>query len=265
MEAETRFQAIVLAGGPPDREDPLAAMRGVPKKSLIPIAGKEMVRWVVEALHGSGRVETIVLVGLGPEEGLTFEGPVAYVPGGGSILDNLLAGLDHIQTLDPQAEKVVACSADVPLITPDIVRYFVDACLETDHDLYYSIVDRETMEAQFPGSGRTFVPLKDGRYAGGDIYMFRIAAARTSEDLARRLMEERKNFWNHVRLIGIIPLIKFLFRRVDVAEAEQIAGQALGISGRAIISRYAEVGMDADKPHPPEMVEEALRRRAAAA
>jgi len=264
MEAETRFQAIVLAGGPPDKEDPLAAMKGVPKKSLIPIAGKEMVRWVVEALHGSGRVETVVLVGLGPEESLTFEGPVAYVPGEGSILDNLLAGLDRVQALDPQAEKVVACSADVPLITPEIVRYFVDACLETDHDFYYSVIEQETMEAQFPGSGRTFVPLKGGRYAGGDTYMLRITAARTSEDLVRRLLEERKNFWSQIRLIGIIPLIKFLFRRVDVAEAEQIAGQALGISGRAIISRYAEVGMDADKPHQLEIVEEVLRRRTAA-
>lgn len=262
---EQCYHAVVLAGSPPDRADPLATWKGVAKKSLIPVAGKTMVRWVVDALHGSGRIGTVVLVGLGPEDGERFAGPVVYTPGGGSLLDNVLEGLDRVQALDPQAEKAVACSADIPLITPEVVRYFVAACEETDHDLYYAIVEEQVMEAQFPGSGRTFVPLKEGRFAGGDIYMVRIRAARANEPLARQLLEERKNYLAQVRLIGIIPLIKFLLRRLDIPEAERIAGRALRVSGRAIPSRYAELGMDADKPHQLQMIEEVLLRRQALA
>ena len=179
------------------------------------------------------------------------------------MLDNMLQGLDRIQSIDPSAEKVVACSADVPLITPEMVRYFVAACLETDHDVYYSIVEQTTMDAQFPGSGRTFVPLKEGRFAGGDIYMARIAAARANESLLRRLIEERKNYLAQMRLIGIGTLLKLLFRQLDVAGAERVVGRALGLTGRAIISPYAELGMDVDKPHQLAMVEDALQRRLA--
>lgn len=261
MAAERQYHAVVLAGSPPDRPDPLAAWKGVPKKSLIPVAGKEMVRWVVEALWGSGRIATVVLAGLGPEDGLEFPAPVIYTPGGGSLLDNVLEGLDRVQELDPQAEKVVACSSDIPLITAEVVRYFVEECERTDHDLYYPIVEQQVMEAQFPGSGRTFVPLKEGRFAGGDIYMLRIQAARANEQLARRLLEERKNYLAQVRLIGFIPLCKFLLRRLDIPEAERIAGRALRVSGRAIISQHAEVGMDADKPHQLELIEQILLRR----
>jgi hypothetical protein len=35
----------------------------------------------------------------------------------------------------------------------------------------------------------------------------------------------------------------------------------LRVSGRAILSRYAELGMDADKPHQLQMIEEVLLRR----
>lgn len=259
--AEPRYHAVVLAGSPPDRPDPLAAWKGVSKKSLIPVAGRAMVRWVVDALHGSGRIGAVVLVGLSPEDGVEFAGPVVYTPGGGSLLDNVLEGLDQVQALDPQAEKAVACSADIPLITPEVVRYFIATCEETDHDLYYPIVEEKVMEAQFPGSGRTFVPLKEGRFAGGDLYMVRIRAARANEPLARRLLEERKNYLAQVRLIGFLPLIKFLLRRLDIPEAERIAGRALRVSGRAICSRYAELGMDADKPHQLQMIEEVLLRR----
>jgi hypothetical protein len=220
-----------------------------------------MVRWVVDALQGSGRIGTIVLVGLGPEDGVAFTGSVVFQAGGGTLLDNMLSGLDRIVQLAPEAERAVLCAADVPLLTPEVVRYFVDECLATDHDLYYSIVEESVMEAQFPGSGRTFLRLKEGRFTGGDLYMLRIAAARANVGLARQIMEERKNYWRQARLIGLGPLVKLALHRLTLADAERVAGRALKLRGRAVVSRYAALGMDADKPHQLVMVEEVLRSR----
>ena len=259
MPADTRFPAVVLAGGPPDRVDELAASRGVAKKSLIPIAGQPMVSWVVDALLGSELVDRVVLVGLEPGEVAPLPQNVTCQPACGSMLDNVLTGLDRVGELDPAAEMVIGCSADIPLIAPKVVRWFVDACQETDHDLYYGIVEQATMEARFPGSGRTFVPMPEGRFAGGDLYMLRIARARTAEALVRQLMEERKNYLKQVRLIGIWPLVRFLLRRLDIPAAERIVSHRLGLRMKAIISPYAEVGMDADKPYQLEMIESALQ------
>jgi hypothetical protein len=167
--------------------------------------------------------------------------------------------LDRVEELEPTAERVVACSADIPLITPEAIRWFVDLCQETDYDLYYSIVEQTTMEARFPGSGRTFVPMVEGRFAGGDLYFLHIARARKPEALIRELIEQRKNYLKQVQLIGIWPLVRFLLRRLDIPAAEQIVSRRMGIRMKAIISPYAEVGMDADKVHQLEMIESTLQ------
>jgi molybdopterin-guanine dinucleotide biosynthesis protein A len=260
---EERIDAIILAGGELDKADPLLEYAQVQKKALIKIAGKEMVRYVVEAIAGSSRVGRIFIVGLSAEDGTEFAAPVEYVEAAGGMLDNLVAGIERVMEVDPDVEKVVTSSADIPLLTTEMVDYFVDTCLETDHDLYYTIVEKSTMEARFPGSGRSFVPLRSGSFAGGDINMAKVSAIQANLPLARQFSESRKNIWQQVRLLGFGTLIKFAFRRLTIADAEQVASRALGCQGRAVITPYPEMGMDVDKPHQLDMVQTILEGRAA--
>jgi GTP:adenosylcobinamide-phosphate guanylyltransferase len=260
---EERIDAVVLAGGDPDKADPLLEYAQARKKPLIKIAGKEMVRYVVEAIAGSSRIGRIFAVGLSPEDGVEFTTPVEYVEAAGNMVDNLVAGIERVMEVDPDVERVLTSSADIPLLTTEMVDYFIDTCLETDHDLYYTIVEKSTMEARFPGSGRSFVPLRDGSFAGGDINMAKVSALQANLPLARQVMEARKNVWQQVRLLGFGTLIKFAFRRLTIADAEQVAGRALGCQGRAIITPYPEMGMDVDKPHQLDMARAILEGRSA--
>jgi hypothetical protein len=120
--------------------------------------------------------------------------------------------------------------------------------------VYYTAVEKSTMEARFPGSGRSFVPLRGGSFAGGDINMAKVSAIQANLPLARQALEFRKNVWRQVRLLGFGTLIKFAFRRLTIADAERVASRALGCQGRAIITPYPEMGMDVDKPHQLDMV-----------
>ncbi len=249
-----KIDAIVLAGGATDEGDRLLTYAQVRKKALIKIAGKEMVRYVVEALAGSSRIGRIFIVGLSPQDGVEFAAPVEYVAAAGTMLDNIVAGIRQVMEVDPDVERVVISSADIPLLTTEMVDYFIDTCLETDHDVYYTIVEKSSMETRFPGSGRTFVPLNDGSFAGGDINMAKVSAIQANLPLARQALELRKNVWRQVRLLGLRTLIKFAFRRLTVADAERVASRALGCRGRAIITPYPEMGMDVDKPHQLDMV-----------
>jgi molybdopterin-guanine dinucleotide biosynthesis protein A len=260
---EERIDAVILAGGTLDEADPLLEYAQAQKKPLIKIAGKEMVRYVVEAIAGSSRVGRIFIVGLSPEDGVEFATPVEYVEAVGSMLDNIVVGIEQVMEVDPDVERVVISSADIPLLTTEMVDYFIDTCLETDHDLYYTIVQKSTMEARFPESGRSFVPLRGGSFAGGDINMARVSAIQANLPLARQAMEFRKNFWQQVRLLGFGTLIKFAFRRLTIADAEQVASRALGCQGRAIITPYPEMGMDVDKPHQLDIVRAILEGRSA--
>ncbi len=251
---EERVDAVILAGGVLDEADPLSEYAQVSKKPLIKIAGKEMVRYVAEAAAGSSRIGRTFVVGLSPENGVEFAVPVEYVDATGCILDSIVAGIERVMEVDPGVERVVIISADIPLLTTEMVDYFIDTCLETDHDVYYTVVEKSTMEARFPGSRRSFVSLHGGSFAGGDINMTKVSAIQANLPLARQAMESRKNIWQQIRLLGFKTLIKFAFRRLSIADAERVASKALGCRGRAIVTLYPEMGMDVDKPHQLDIV-----------
>jgi len=258
-----QLDALVLAGAPPENGDPLALAEGVSRKVLIDIHGHPMLWWVLQALRGSGRVHRMIVVGGKPEDVTGVEGPIEWMSSRGKLLDNVLAGLERLIVLNPQAELALVVSGDMPLLTPEMVNYFIDACSREEADLYYPIVERSVMEQRFPGSARTFVPLRDGRFCGGDMIMVRVSVALTQEKLIRDLLERRKRPWQQARLIGMRALIKFLLRRLSLAEAEELGSRALGIRGKAIVSPYAELGMDVDKPHQLAIVRQALAARRA--
>ena len=253
-----KVDAVILAGGASDKVYPLLEYAQAQKKPLIRIAGKEMVRYVVEAIAGSSQIGHIYIVGLGPEDGVEFTVPVEYVEASGSMLDNTVAGVERVIEVDPEMERVVVSSADIPLLTTEMVDYLIDTCLKTDHDVYYTVVEKSTMEARFPESRRSFVPLRDGSFAGGDINMARVSAIQANLDLARQISQSRKNVWQQVRLLGFGTLIKFAFRRLTIADAERVASRALGFQGRAIVTPYPEMGMDVDKPHQLDIVRAVL-------
>jgi CTP:molybdopterin cytidylyltransferase MocA len=248
------MDVIIAAGGSMGPEDPLHVMTGVTNKALLPIAGKPMIQHVVNALAGSPEVEQFVIVGLSSEESPDLGVPVAYVPAQDGLLGNVKAGFERLHEVKPSARLAILSTADIPLLTSEMVSWFIRTCTDTDHDVYYTIVERSVMERCFPQAGRTFVPLRDGAYCGGDISMVRTDLLYSNHALANQLMEARKSFRKQVRLVGLGFLLRFALRRLTVADAERHVSQVFNMRGRAVITPYAEMGMDVDKPHQLEIV-----------
>ncbi len=252
------MQAIITAGGTFPAENPLFQETGIAKKALLPIGGKPMIRWVADALIGSKYIDGLVIVGLEAGEfddsGLT----VQYTAGRGNIIDNVLAGAEVVDRLEPNFEKVILSSSDIPLITAEIVDEFVDICRQTDHDLYYPVVEQKTMEARFPGSNRTFTPMKGGRYSGGDLFMLDRHATTINLDMMRGLTGERKNYWAQARMLGFGFIFRFIFRLMDLQEGGERASKILNLRGRVMDYPRPEVAMDVDKLHQYRMVKQEI-------
>ena len=66
MNKELQVVAVVSAGWTPSEDDPLAEYTQGKSKALIPIAGKPMIAYVVDALAGSRYIQHIVVVALDP-------------------------------------------------------------------------------------------------------------------------------------------------------------------------------------------------------
>lgn len=262
MAESLSIVAIVTAGSTPNESDPLVQYTRLQQKALIPIADKPMIAHVVDALAGSRDVKHIVLVALDPDLPVRFSVPVEYVPDAGGLFANAEAGLEHVRTHYPDLDAVLLSSSDVPTITPNIVDTFIDDCLRSDHELYYPVVDRSTMEARFPGSRRSYVHLREGDFAGGDTMLIRPSLVVNNPQLVDNIALARKNVLRQARMLGLWTFCKLLTHRLSLADVEKRVLKVLNIRGRVIPFPYAEVAMDVDKPFQLDIVRADLEARA---
>jgi CTP:molybdopterin cytidylyltransferase MocA len=248
MNRQPSIVAVVTAGWSPKEDDPLAAYTEGKTKALIPIAGKPMVAHVVDALAASRYIQHIVIVALDPATEVEFLVPVEYVPDAGGLLANAEAGIYYAQAHYPDLDAILLSSSDVPTITSSIVDTFIEECFRTDHDLYYSIVERSVMETRFPESRRSYVHLREGDFAGGDLLLLRPSLTLSRRELWRDLARARKSPLRQARMFGLWTFVKLIARRLSIADAEKRAHKVLNVRGRGVPFPYAEIGMDVDKP-----------------
>jgi len=256
------MDAVITAGGIPKPEDPLYKYTQGKSKALLEIAGKPMIQWVLDAVCASEKVGRIVIIGLN-EGDIAVPGnkPVDFMPNQGSLFQNVRGSIDKIVELNPAAEYVLMVSSDIPAITTEMVDWAIDAALETEHDIYYNVVTRETMETRFPGSNRSFIKFKDLDICGADMNIARIEATQGNDELWQRLIDARKNAFKQAALFGFDTLILMLFRRLKIGDAVERVGKRLGLRGRAVVSPYAEVAMDVDKPHQFDLLRADMEKR----
>ena len=255
------MDVIIAAGGIPQPEDPMYPYTEGKPKALIDMNGRTMLERVVDALQDSKYVEDIVIVGLGDDMGQTFKRPVHHVPDQGSLVNNGIGGAKYLMDLKPEATKFITCTADIPLITGEMVDTFVDMCAPHDRGIYYIMVTKEAMDARFSNSARTYVKLKDLLIAGGDIGIMSRELIE-KEDVLDMIANGRKHAWRLARIAGFKVLIKFLFRRLTLPEIEETAERIAGVPVKVVLDPPVELAMDADKPGQVDLVRAELEKLA---
>jgi hypothetical protein len=222
-----------------------------------------MAQWVLDALSASTAVEGVIIIGLAPESGLTTTKPAAYLPDQGGAVPNALAGVERALALQPKTTHVMVTSCDVPAVTGEMIDWRVRVGIEADADFDYLAIERTVMEKRYPGSRRTYTPLRGMQVCGGDINIAHVRLA-ANAPLVERLSDARKSPLRMASLIGWNVLLLFLLRRLTVERGEQLVSRNLGINARIHLCPYAELGMDVDKPHQLEIMRADLARRPAA-
>lgn len=258
------MDAIVMAGGVPDLEDPLfEATQGKPK-AMLDICGKPMIQWVLDALNGSQLVDTVIVSGLDESSGLKYSRDLLFIPNQGDMLLNIRAGVRKILEMDPSSNHVLLCSSDVPTVESPAIDWVINAAMQTDEDLYYNVITRQDMEKRFPDSRRSYVRLKDVEVCGGDVNIARTTKLMDERGIWNELVAARKNALKQAALLGFDTLILLMLHAITLESAVRKVTRRLKITGRAVPCPYAEVGMDVDKPHQLEIVRNDIQSRLAA-
>lgn len=250
------MQAIVLAGGTED--DKWAKQHGVKNKAFLPINDLPMINYVVAALRACSHIEHIVVVG--PVDTLADLLPyedIKYLPEQGDIIDNVLAAVKEL----PQNKKVLICTSDIPMLTPEALNSLFVAVSEREADFYYPIINRTDCEQSYPGVKRTYVKLKDGSFTGGNIVVVNPQQAIPLAQIFRKLVAERKQPLKMLLTLGFsgVVFISMLgLGMLTVAGLERRLSRILGIRGAAIHCAYPEIGTDVDKDSDLELVRRVL-------
>jgi molybdopterin-guanine dinucleotide biosynthesis protein A len=240
--ASTPVTAVVLAGG--DATDALARAVGAPAKALVPLKGRPLGAYVLDAVLAARSVRRVVWVGA--LDAAMRRRVDLVVPGGPRLVDSLALGLGAALPDLADGEPVLIVTADVPWLRgASIDRFLRDA--GTTHDLVYPVVDRGAYEATFPRLERTWVRLADGHVTGGNLLLGSADALRTLlpwVDLATR---GRKAPWRLAARLGAGTLLSLVLGRATLASVERRVGRLLGLSVRALRSDDPVLGTDVDR------------------
>jgi CTP:molybdopterin cytidylyltransferase MocA len=256
------IDAVVTAGGIPGPDEPLYPLTQGKSKALLPIGGRPMIQWVLDAVGDAETVRRVVVVGLTADEAaLTCAKSLDFLPNQGGMIANIEAGVKWLMAQDPATTHALLVSSDIPTITPAMVDWIVNTSLTTNHEAYYCLISDTDMEKRFPGSKRSYFRLKEGRFAGGDMNLIHTGIVSHYHPGWHGIVAARKNVFKQASLVGLGTLLRLAFGQLTIAGAEQAAQRALKVNGRALMCPYAETGMDVDKPHQYEIVRRDLEAR----
>jgi GTP:adenosylcobinamide-phosphate guanylyltransferase len=232
--------AVVLAGGDGAVLDPTCRFKG-----LMPIAGKPMVEWVVDALNGAEMIhEVAVVVPTAENLGAWVDHTHKLVVSDGSFVDNVLAGTGAFRTDRP----VLLVTGDIPALTSEAVDAFVYESLSTGADVTYPLIREADMLEQYPGSERTFIRLADGKVTGGNMMLVAPHLLDRNREIGGRIFATRKNPLAMARVIGVRFVFRLVLGKLTVAEVEAKLGELIGGRGAAVYTSEASIGADVDKP-----------------
>lgn len=254
-----QYDAIILAGGESSSE--LKKIAPYDNEALIIIGNYPMIYYVYQALRASSRINQIVVSG--PVEALRSILPrderLMFVEGGQNAIESFAHAVKMLEDKSISS-KVLILPTDIPFISVQAIEDFLARCESNESDFYYPVTRKEVNEAKFPGVQRTYVRLQEGIVTGGNLFLIRSELIEQCLEMGLKLVERRKNPLAMARLFGFGLVWKYITRRLSIEMAEERFYQVLGIKGKGIISPYAEIGVDVDKPSDLNLAQEKLNQ-----
>ena len=256
-----RWNVLVLAAGRgPD--DPMAKAYQVTHKCLIAIGGEPMLKRVVQTLLASSEIASVTIsiekqellaAALGP-----LAAKVAFLASGESAARSALAALPE------KAEYPwLVTTGDHPLLTSEMLHYFLDAAAGSGADLCAGLARAETILARFPDARRTYLTFGRDRVSGCNLFALTSPPARKALAFWHDLEKVRKKPWRLIGAFGPVALLRFFTGTLTLDSAFDLASRRLGLKARPVLMPFAEAAVDVDKPADKELAERILREREA--
>lgn len=252
------WTAVVLAGSRPG-SDPLALAFGTDLKALVPIGGKPMVRWPVEALLASDRFSQVRVLAQEPER------IAAALPAHPRLVversaESIAATLEPL-CFDPTVSwPLFVTTADHVLLDEGMIDEFCD--LAEPADIAIGVVERANLMARLPQSKRTWIRFRSGAYSGANLFLLSGKRALPALELWRSVEQDRKKAWALLWAFGPLNFLAAALRLRTIHQTLGRIGQRLGAKVEAVDLSDPLAAVDVDKLSDHGLVEALLAERA---
>lgn len=263
----TTYAGLVLAGRRAGG-DPFAESQGVTHRALIPVGGVPMLLRVLQCLDASRDVANLAVNIDHPERlsddpdlaGLAAEGRLAVHVSERSVSHSVARSLDRIGLGNA---PVLVTTADHALLTPAMVDHCTATADASEADLLVGLVSKRVIQAAWPETTRTYIPLRGDAWSGANLFVFRTREARRAAEFWMRAEQHRKRPWRLAGAIGFGALVRFVLGRLDVDEAFAYLSHTVGCRVAPLPLPFAEAAIDVDRPSDLELAERVLDARTA--
>jgi len=257
MNATQQLTALVLAG-PRKGGDPLANAFDVPHKAALPVAGRPMGEWVVEALRATPTIGRILVAAdwrsLGDRVPLMARAktkPVAAYPAIGETIEAVL---------DAVPPPLLITTVDHPLLTPEIIDEFLSK-VPAEADGAVAVARREVVKAAYPEAKRAYMRFRKARVTGCNLFLMRGTPARAAIRYWTKLDADRTDPAAMIGDLGFGSLVLWSLGLLTLDGAAKRFSKRVGARLAVVEMAAAEAAIDVDKPEDLALAEKILAAR----
>jgi len=236
---------LILAGQREGVVDPLCEAASVERKALIPIAGRPMIDYVLDALSGSGVQTPFGVSGFEA----THDARMVQTPSGSGPADSALRGALHLRRF-----PLLVTTCDHPLLTPEMINHFIADASKSGADICVGLAEKAVIHPAYPNVKRTYLKFADKAVSGCNL--FYIANERGLEAIRfwQKAQQHRKQPWKLARAFSLPLLFTYLRGQLTIDRAFDYASKTLAIKAKPVFLPFAEAAIDVDKPSDKDLV-----------
>lgn len=212
------LDAIVLAG-----EGGAARPIGEGAKALLPLGGKALLQYVLEALDAMPRIRRIVVVGDKAELDtlvvtLPFAHTVEVLEQGATAYRNFWAAFSHLQQnqADDPDRPVLVLAADTPLISAQELEEFLDRCDLEQLDYCIGMTEERHLARYYPTDTAPGIHMRYLHLADGSLRLNNLHLVKPLRVANRGYIQDIYEFRYQHDLVNILRAARDLLRQPGI-------------------------------------------------
>lgn len=246
-------RVLILAGQRAGVVDPLCAASGEKRKALIPILGRPMLHYVLDALSDANLKTPFHICGCPADVDVRLiDAPSAQGPAD-SAMAALKSGIEF---------PVLMTTADHPLLTPMMITEFIETSKMSGADFTIGLAQESIIRPAYPDMKRTYLRFSDGGVSGCNLFYIANEKGLKAIEFWQEAQHFRKQPLKLACKLSLSLFWRYWRGTLSLGAALDYASKTLGIKAAPVMMSMAEASIDVDKPADRDLVEAILLRRA---